>query len=753
MRYVVCLLVAATAIGLSGCGDSATEDSKNAEGTNTPVAKPAKKQANKAKPARQSSEDEKKPRSTTNQQEEPEEKVKQATKTKAVSNQEETKPAKTASTANAPTKDAGELALINEIRQRPWDETPILKFAEWLEGRDAARTELVRVQLQLEKLDHKDPQRRAKYLEQQKILSENRERWTKALSPLGEDAQRATIKFGLIDTVEIEDATDAKIACLAGVPELRVLRIASSSLSAKGFRQLCELPNLDRLTIEGDRLDESLLVHLEHLPAWTAVRLYVSGVDWDRLDEINERRIAKFEDFSPEEKLSAGARYLSAFAYRSMLGKPPIAAQLSQTAVRDPEMRLLSGMPDLETVYISESDVTAKGIAHIAGLTKLKDLGLWDTKVESIASLSGLVNLEKLGIYPEFDTELPDDALASLANFTKLQDLYLSNEAISDATVKRLSNLKDLRKLDITVGNVEDEESLAALAGLKQLKSLSFHGGKLSDAVLRHLAGLENLETLNFHVDRGTGDGFKHLQGLGALKYVYINGKAVTDDGIAHLSTLKGLRTIMSQGSEITKAGAERLAAQLPHVTIILKESVVKSPRETYTFHRRKFGKNVSILLPDDWQSDERAYGDSIWANEDGWERVGGWSGKFVGPAVIRMYVADDKKTAEAAMMANVKNNAHLNPKILERDVQSISGSKDVASCIYQNDHDKYLVSAAKMDHGVLVLDCEAPPSRFAEFEIMFKAVARSIRISDDPARHAEQVLTVSADKVKPQRK
>jgi hypothetical protein len=100
-------------------------------------------------------------------------------------------------------------------------------------------------------------------------------------------------------------------------------------------------------------------------------------------------------------------------------------------------------------------------------------------------------------------------------------------------------------------------------------------------------------------------------------------------------------------------------------------------------------------------------------------------------------------------MMASVNNNSHLNPKILKNDVLSIDGSKDTASCIYRNDSGEHMVCAAKVGNRFIVLGCNAPASRFSEFAPLFSYVAKSVRISDDAAKHAKESVEVRVETLK----
>jgi Leucine-rich repeat (LRR) protein len=570
-------------------------------------------------------------------------------------------------------------------------------------------------------------------------MNEHRKTWS---SRLGSLADRAEVDFevGLINSIQLKDAADGDLAEIEKVPELRSLRLESPKLSAAGYERLARLPNIDSLTIQANSaLPKDSLTQLEKLAPWVVVRIYTTEEDRTATKEMNARRMAKFQDLTAEQKHMAGVRFLGSFGSgRPVYGKPRTRAELDQSGIDDNLMPFVAAVPELEDVYISDSDITSKGIAQLAGLKELKSLKLYQTKVSSIAALSGLTKIETLELFPDFDIKMGDQGLEGIQNFTNLQNLELYDESIADATVRRLASMKKLTNLDITVSKLEDENCVAALSGMTDLKTLAFYGGQLSDQALSHLVGLKKLETLGMIISRGDGAGFKHLAGLDALRSLSISGDGVTDDAIQHLSGTKQLDRIMAQTSKITPEGAKKLAASLPHVTIILEEAVVKSPRASFTFIRRKLNDKVSMLVPEDWETRERE--GFIHADE------GNWSGSSVGPAQIQLSSDDRFKSAQEAMMDSVNTNAHLNPKISKNDIFPIDGSTDTASCIYRNKSGEHLVCAAKVGDRIISLRCEAPAARFAEFTPLFTYVGKSIRISDDAAKHAQETVEVRAE-------
>lgn len=670
------------------------------------------------------------------------------TATDAVENPSDAKREGSDDTTNAASQDEPPMELIDRVRRRPWDSEPILALAKHFESSDPPRAELIRLQLKLAATPRGEPRPADLRTKERELLKQHEDRWTAPYTKLGAGAAR--IAIGLVDHAEWDQATDEQIDQLRAATQVRKLFLREPKLTAAGFAALGEFTHLDQLVIEGGDFNSEYLAALEKLPPRTSIRLYVDNLDVAALNAMNERRIAKLDQMSDEERFEAGVRFLLTFDYLPPWGRPCTFANLSQAGIRDPEMRLLAAVHTLEEVDISESDITSAGVAHLAGLTKVRRLGLWDTMVDSIASLGELRELEYLGLYPEYDTKMDDAGLAVLKNFKKLDELDLAGVQIGDATVKQLEHLKELRLLNLSAPNLEDEASFAALSGLKKLESLSLEETSLTDEVLKHFSELDSLRMLGLRINPGgDGSGFQALQGLDQLQYLYLSGDGVDDRGVLHLAKLPQLRSIMAQGSAVSAEAAEQLADQTTGVTIILDDVVVKSPRDEWTFKRRRLGEAFSMAAPHDWHSDSRASAGSLWFQEDGWEKIGGWSGDKVAPADIILYVDSEAKTANEGMMAAVKNNDHLGPKILNRNVRSIPGPDETASCIYRDSQSQYLVSAAKTDHGVLILNCQTSHSRFAEFLPLFKAIAQHIRVSDDAARHADEGLVLKADELK----
>jgi YHS domain-containing protein len=110
-----------------------------------------------------------------------------------------------------------------------------------------------------------------------------------------------------------------------------------------------------------------------------------------------------------------------------------------------------------------------------------------------------------------------------------------------------------------------DDAALESLKGVAdQVVWLNLGGTAVTDAGLKALAGLKNLRRL--HLERtGTGDaGVEHLKGLADLQYLNLYGTKVTDAAVASLSGLKKLKSLYLWQTAVTEAGAETLKKALP---------------------------------------------------------------------------------------------------------------------------------------------------------------------------------------------
>jgi uncharacterized protein (TIGR02996 family) len=178
-----------------------------------------------------------------------------------------------------------EEGLLADIRDNPDDDAPRLIYADWLDEHDQPlRAELIRVQVERDRLPAKDPARKRLEECSRAILAEGEEEWTAPLRPLVLSYRYVR---GLIDDVEVEAdrfaahadellrlaPTAAWCVLVGGWQEVRtvvgckqLLRIRRLRLQAvdgwmggAGARVLAESPhvaNLKALSLDGKSLGQ-----------------------------------------------------------------------------------------------------------------------------------------------------------------------------------------------------------------------------------------------------------------------------------------------------------------------------------------------------------------------------------------------------------------------------------------------------------------------------------------------------------------
>lgn len=114
-----------------------------------------------------------------------------------------------------------------------------------------------------------------------------------------------------------------------------------------------------------------------------------------------------------------------------------------------------------------------------------------------------------------------------------------------------------------------DDAALESLKGVSvQLVWLNLANTAVTDAGLKTLAGLKNLRRL--HLEKtGVGDeGLATVKGLAELQYLNLYGTKVTDKGLAGLAGLKKLKNIYLWQTAVTDAAAAELAKANPGLYI-----------------------------------------------------------------------------------------------------------------------------------------------------------------------------------------
>jgi hypothetical protein len=117
-------------------------------------------------------------------------------------------------------------------------------------------------------------------------------------------------------------------------------------------------------------------------------------------------------------------------------GRPVTAVYFFET-IRDEDLDLIRGFPDLESLYVREGNISDAGLARLDGLARLTTLHLGRSRVtgEGLAHLAKLPKLQRVSLY---DCPVYDAHLGPLMAMTQLRDLDLVNTNVSKPGVSHL---------------------------------------------------------------------------------------------------------------------------------------------------------------------------------------------------------------------------------------------------------------------------------------------------------------------------
>jgi len=279
--------------------------------------------------------------------------------------------------------------------------------------------------------------------------------------------------------LSFSDALDDDFAILRNLPHLRSLDIEGVLPSPEPLHDIARLTQLDKLTTDNAGIDGGLLYHLEPLPCWTHVDLLEDGLDQNAWRAFQERRISKVALLAPEQQREAAIRYVRGLQRNNAVRPGGLVKSVSliQEFVTDGELRLLSYLPELEEIEISEGRETAAGLEHLSKLPNLKRIYLWRGNAESLVPLMKCETLETIEYYGSAWAQLSDEGVLGLERLKNLQYLTLeSHSGLRDKTLQSIGKLSELRTLNIDLGKLDDENSLLALLNLSQLESLTLNG-------------------------------------------------------------------------------------------------------------------------------------------------------------------------------------------------------------------------------------------------------------------------------------
>ena len=125
--------------------------------------------------------------------------------------------------------------------------------------------------------------------------------------------------------------------------------------------------------------------------------------------------------------------------------------------VKDEHLAAIAHLEKLESLVLTEAEITDKAMDHIAKFTKLKVLRMPGAKIsdDGWAKLAPLQELHTLDL---MYTDISDKSVSNILQLPKLKTLDVSFTKVSKLSVDALSKLKQLERIDAIFSDIDDEQ-------------------------------------------------------------------------------------------------------------------------------------------------------------------------------------------------------------------------------------------------------------------------------------------------------
>lgn len=186
---------------------------------------------------------------------------------------------------------------------------------------------------------------------------------------------------------------------------------------------------------------------------------------------------------------------------------------------------------------------------------------------------------------------MDDNCMKVFENCQQMVDFDASGATIGDAGVKCLSNLKKLQRLKL---EGTDVQNLTGLVGLDSLEELILKDTDVTDGAMKVVSQLKNLRQLNIEKTKVTVKGLRELTKMPALVLVNVSfpSKSLPLNDIVHfvnneknyqfLATINVILPLEIAATKAAGAGDDKLAMSYFKVTKRLLETDPKNERHLY---------------------------------------------------------------------------------------------------------------------------------------------------------------------------
>ena len=309
------------------------------------------------------------------------------------------------------------------------------------------------------------------------------------LTPEAFDLFAQQADLALLSVADYRGLNDAIVAKLAGLKNLRRLRLTNSGITDAAVKMIAEsFPDLVELDISRN----SLLTDAATVEMAKLEKLEILGLlfcDFSEFGILNIVDLPRLRALDIRGNMKIGDGGMDALtllpALRSLKHRSP--------TVSNAGIRSLSQAEVLSDLEIWDMQITGQAGEHLRRMEKLTQLQI--CRCENFDS-SGVLALGGLKLTRLTLRNLPidDSAMEVFKEVPTIKLLFLQElSSITDAGMANLAHLKELERLEIVEVNIADK-SLETISKSENLKILTLQATKVTDAGLELLLTMPKLE-------------------------------------------------------------------------------------------------------------------------------------------------------------------------------------------------------------------------------------------------------------------
>lgn len=240
-----------------------------------------------------------------------------------------------------------------------------------------------------------------------------------------------------------------------------------------------------------------------------------------------------------------------------------IEVNLRDTDANDVTLKTIAKLKNVKSLLLNDLEIGDAGLEAIKNVSwpisnlDLRGCPVSNTGLSHVTGLSSLKALRLSG--SNSSASVDDDGMASVAQLPNLKVLSLDKLWVSEVGIEQLLPLKNLSELYLAETTIGDD-ALAMFSKLPALRKLRLARNQISNDGLQHLAGLTDLVELDLsEISQLSDDGLQYLSSLTNLRKLNLWRVPIGDAGVQYLKPLTNLEWLNLDNTRLSDDGLPAL--------------------------------------------------------------------------------------------------------------------------------------------------------------------------------------------------